>query len=97
LEDDPTLSLLATVQLVDLATGLCTAQPRLPRRRAYSAAAQLPDGRDVCAGGVGEAFLSSAEVWGLRAAERSAGRSMDLDRVSRHVYSTVPLLRVHDE
>jgi hypothetical protein len=53
---------LSTVQLVDLATGVCTLQPRLLRSRAYPAAARLPDGHVVCAGGIGEG--SSAEVWG---------------------------------
>jgi hypothetical protein len=55
---------LSTVQLVDLATGVCTLQPQLLRSRAYQAAARLPDGRIVCAGGIGEEMLSSVEVWG---------------------------------
>jgi hypothetical protein len=54
---------LSTVQLVDLATGVCTQQPQLLRRHAHPAAARLPDGRIVCAGGVGAVGLS-AEVWG---------------------------------
>jgi hypothetical protein len=53
---------LSTVQLVDLATGVCTLQPHLLSSRAYHAAARLPDGRIVCAGDIGEG--SSAEVWG---------------------------------
>jgi len=53
-------NILSTVQLVDLATGVCTPQPPLLHMRAYLAAAQLPDGRVVCAGGVGGG--SSAEV-----------------------------------
>jgi hypothetical protein len=53
---------LSTVQLVDLATGTCTPQPHLLRRRMYLAAVQLPDGRVVCAGGIGGG--SSVEVWG---------------------------------
>jgi hypothetical protein len=53
---------LSTVQLVDLATGACAQQPDLLHRRAYAAAGRLPDGRVVCAGGLGSG--SSAEVWG---------------------------------
>jgi hypothetical protein len=57
---DPSHHIMSTVQLVDLATGVCTLQPQLLCRRAYLAAARLSDGRVVCAGGVGG--LSSAEV-----------------------------------
>jgi hypothetical protein len=59
---DSTDHRLSTVQLVDLATGACTPQPQLLRRRMYPAAVRLPDDRIVCAGGFGEE--SSAEVWG---------------------------------
>jgi hypothetical protein len=59
---DPSYRPLATVQLVDLATGACTPQPQLLHRRANPAVARLPDGRIVCAGGIGGG--SSAEVWG---------------------------------
>jgi hypothetical protein len=52
---------VSTVQLVDLATGACAPQPALLHRRAYPAAGRLPDGRVVCAGGIGAG--SSAEVW----------------------------------
>jgi hypothetical protein len=53
---------LSTVQLVDLATGVCTPQSNLLRGRICPAAARLPDGRIVCAGGsLGE---SSVEIWG---------------------------------
>jgi hypothetical protein len=55
---------LSTVQLVDLATGACTPQPRLLRRRSHPAVARLPDGRVVCAGGIRVGYLSSAEIWG---------------------------------
>jgi hypothetical protein len=53
---------VSTVQLVDLATGECAPQSNLLHRRAYAAAGRLPDGRIVCAGGIGVG--SSAEVWG---------------------------------
>jgi hypothetical protein len=53
---------VSRVQLVDLDTGECAQQPDLLHRRAYPAAGRLPDGRVVCAGGIGGA--SSAEVWG---------------------------------
>jgi hypothetical protein len=53
---------VSTVQLVDLATGACAQQPGLLHRRGYQAAGRLPDGRIVCAGGIGA--QSSAEVWG---------------------------------
>jgi hypothetical protein len=55
-------NLLSTVQLINMATGVCTLQPHLLNTsRVYAAAARLPDGRVVCAGGIGEA---SAEVLG---------------------------------
>jgi hypothetical protein len=51
-----------TVHLVDLATGVCTPdRPDLLRSRFHFAAAGLPGGVNVCAGGTGD---SSAEVWG---------------------------------
>jgi hypothetical protein len=56
------LSPLSTVQLVDLATGACAQQFDLLHSRMYQAAGRLPDGRVVCAGGIGGA--QSAEVWG---------------------------------
>jgi hypothetical protein len=56
---------LTTVHLVDLATGACARQPDLLHSRVEHVAARLPDGRIICAGGIGgAAFLSSAEVWG---------------------------------
>jgi len=61
---DSTYHPLSTVQLVDLATGVCTPQPRLRRWRAFAAAARLPDGRVVCAGGYDAGILSSVEVLG---------------------------------
>jgi hypothetical protein len=54
---------LSTVQLTDLATGACAQQPNnLLHQRVYSAVGRLPDGRVVCAGGVGGYAL--VEVWG---------------------------------
>jgi hypothetical protein len=53
---------VATVQLVDLATGACAQQPDLLHSCVYPAAGRLADGRIVCAGGIGSD--SSAEVWG---------------------------------
>jgi len=61
---DPSFFPLSSVQLVDLATGVCKLQPHLHRSRAHQAAARLLDGRVVCAGGIGMEMLSSAEVWG---------------------------------
>jgi hypothetical protein len=57
---------LSTVHLVDLATGACARQPDLLRSRTYHAAARLPDGRIICAGGFDDygVDLSTAEVWG---------------------------------
>jgi hypothetical protein len=52
---------MSTVQLVDLATGVCTLQPPLLHARACLAAARLPDGRVVCAGGF-SGGPSTAEV-----------------------------------
>ena len=53
----------SSVRLVDLATGICTPRTALLHTRSYFAAAGLPDGRVVCAGGHG--MLSTAEMWGL--------------------------------
>jgi hypothetical protein len=54
---------VSTVHLVDVATGVCTpGRPDMLRSRFFFAAAGLPGGGIVCAGGgFGE---SSAEVWG---------------------------------
>jgi hypothetical protein len=60
----------SSVHLVDLATGACTRQAAdlLLHARASFAAARLPDGRIVCAGGLLNIFassaMSSAEVCG---------------------------------
>ena len=54
------------MHLVDLATGACALQPaQLLYSRVGPAAAQLPDGRIICVGGIDAAYavLSSAEVW----------------------------------
>jgi hypothetical protein len=45
---------VSTVQLVDLATGVCTSQPALLHARCHSAAARTPDRRIICAGGIDE-------------------------------------------
>jgi hypothetical protein len=75
---------LSTVQLVDLATGMCTTQPHLLRSRAYPAAARLPDGRVVCVGSVGRGDApSSAEISMEFAGAGSAGRGMALDGAAR--------------
>jgi hypothetical protein len=60
------VGVLSKVQLVDLATGACAQQPDLIHERIFPAAGRLPDGRIVCAGGIGGggADYSSAEVWG---------------------------------
>ena len=55
---------MSTVYLVDLATGICTPQPALLDSRVFFAAARIPDGRVVCAGGLGSASLTSVEVFG---------------------------------
>jgi hypothetical protein len=55
---------MSAVHLVDLATGVCTPQPNLLVARGMFAAARLPDGCFVCAGGLGGnyATLSSADI-----------------------------------
>jgi hypothetical protein len=62
--EDDILSVLSTVYTVDLATGACARQPDLLHSRVFPAAARLPDGRIICAGGISGAGISSAEVWG---------------------------------
>jgi hypothetical protein len=52
---------LSTVQLVDIATGVCTPQVALLENRTCFAAVRIPDGRIACAGG---GYGASAEVWG---------------------------------
>jgi hypothetical protein len=59
---DPDLEETSAVFLVDLATGICTPQAPLLHARYLFAAAGLPDGRIICAGGFG--ILSTAEMWG---------------------------------
>jgi hypothetical protein len=56
----------STVNLADLASGSCEPQADLIDARSYFAAARLPDGRVVCAGGVGDGWarLATAEIWG---------------------------------
>jgi hypothetical protein len=59
-------SVVSTVYLVDLATGVCTPQPNLLHARAQFAAARLPDGRIVCVGGGDDTMqfgMSSVEVF----------------------------------
>jgi hypothetical protein len=73
-EEEEEEEVLSTVYLVDLATGACARQPDLIYSRIEHAAARLPDGRVVCAGGYVRTYddayadayvdLSSAEVWG---------------------------------
>jgi hypothetical protein len=60
-----TISLqLVSVQLVDLATGVCTpGRPDMLRSRDRFAFVGLPDGRIVCAGGFGDSS-TEAEMWG---------------------------------
>jgi hypothetical protein len=53
----------SSVHLVDLATGICTPQPDMFHARWGLAAAEMLDGRVVCAGGFG-ADSSLAEVFG---------------------------------
>jgi hypothetical protein len=51
----------SSVRLVDLATGICTPQADLLNARSNFAAARLPDGGIICAGGNGG--LATAEMW----------------------------------
>jgi hypothetical protein len=97
-DDDEDEEILATVYLVDLATGACARQPDLLRSRAYHAAARLPDGRIICAGGCDAAYpvLSSAEVWGAPA-QWGSGRNVDLDRAPRDECWALRLSRMRDE
>jgi len=55
---------VSTVYLVDLATVVCTPQPNFLHERHQFTAARLPDGRIICAGGLGFwTGLSSVEVY----------------------------------
>jgi hypothetical protein len=65
-EDDEYDDFSSTVHLVDLATGACVEHSDLLHSRVDHAAARLPDGRIICAGGGvdGGVYESSAEVWG---------------------------------
>jgi len=58
-------AIVSTVYLVDLATGVCTPQQNLLHAREQFAAARLPDGRIICAGGYDSNYrvLSSVEVF----------------------------------
>jgi hypothetical protein len=56
------LTVPSSVRLVDLATGICTPQADLLNARSYFAAARLPDGGIVCAGGI--SGLSTVNIWG---------------------------------
>jgi hypothetical protein len=59
-EDDAAMS---TVNLVDLATSMCTPQPNLLQARQQFASARLPNGRIICGGGSdANTVLSSVEV-----------------------------------
>ena len=62
---------------VDLATGVCTAQPHLGRARCGFAAARLPGGRVVSAGGQRGGPGVSAEIW-----EPTQGTWSDLPHMS---------------
>lgn len=54
---------LRTVYAVDIATGQCTPQPSMIHARAHCAAARLPDGSVICAGGeLGRHASVSAEI-----------------------------------
>jgi hypothetical protein len=64
-EDHGTVS---AVHLVDLATGVCTPKPNLLHARFMFAAARLPDGCVVCAGGCGAEHYG-ADAVGLTSAE----------------------------
>jgi hypothetical protein len=74
----------STVHLVDLATGVCTpGRPDLLRSRYHFAAAELRDGRIVCAGGVTALVISRRwrcggrrcrERWMLRGREGNCPR-----------------------
>jgi hypothetical protein len=55
-------ALTSSIQLVALATGVCTPQADLLHARCCYAAARLPDGRIVCAGG--ELPATAAEILG---------------------------------
>jgi hypothetical protein len=57
-------ALSSSVQLVDLATGVCTPQADLLHARRNFAAARLLDGRIVCAGGTWQPHSIAAEILG---------------------------------
>jgi len=63
---------VSTVYLVDLATGVCTPQPNLLQVRYQFAAARLPTGRVVCAGGESGLFMASSSAEVLEPPEQEA-------------------------
>jgi hypothetical protein len=82
---------VSTVQLVDLATGVCTPQPALLHPRHQLAAVRMPHGRFVCAGGidVSGGLHSTAETWGspLLGAVDAAWTSRALPAMTVNRYS----------
>jgi hypothetical protein len=57
-------TLTSSIQLVDLATGVCTPQADLLHARCTFIAAKLPDGRIACAGGrLVPITATTAEMW----------------------------------
>jgi len=71
----------SAVRLVDLATGVCTTQAPLLHARSYFAAAGLPDGRVVCAGG--HCLLPTVES-GVCFLRRKCGAHLCRVRTTQH-------------
>jgi len=67
----------SSVRLVDLATGVCTPQADLLHARSYFAAARLPDGGIIYAGGTGGTMV---EMW-----ERPVQDALDAARTGREL------------
>jgi len=67
----------SSVRLLDLTTGVCTPQAALLsllHARSYFAAAGLPDGRVVCAGGFGMIFIFFTHLLNLKADSSSSNK-----------------------
>jgi hypothetical protein len=82
----------SAVRLVDLATGVCTLQAPLLHARSYFAAAGLPDGRVVCAGG--HCLLPTVEMWGVLSTAEVLGPPLQGAHDAAWTWKSLPTMNV---